>query len=317
MTQETPDRDAAAVPGPLRTVAVATDFSPTAEVAVDWAIDIARHHGARLILLHGMSLPAPLPDYVPANSDFSQQIHRIAQSKLEASAERARQAGLTVELDVPMGVPSQVVLRAAEEAHADLIVLGTRGLTGLTHLLLGSTAERVVQRAPCPVLTVHPSDKDRHRPIRTILVPTDFSPGAEEAARVAHRLLAHLEQSARLVLLHAYHLPIEYTAYGPIPTSVDYLSDVGADAQDRLDLAARQLRRDGLTVDTAAREGYAPEVIVEEARERGADLVAMGTHGRAGIAHLLLGSTAERVVQHAPCPVMTVRQPEDPAENEA
>jgi nucleotide-binding universal stress UspA family protein len=260
--------------------------------------------------VHGLTLPAPLPDYVPAGADFGQELHRIALHRLEETAERARRAGLEVDLEVPVGVPSQVIVRAAEEAGADLVVLGTQGLTGITHLLLGSTAERVVQRCPCPVLTVHPGDKDRHRAIRTVLVPTDFSSGAEEAASLALRLLARQDQDARLVLVHAYHLPIEYTAYGPIPTSVNFLSDVGADAQERLDRLAGELARQGLTVDTAAREGYAPDVIVEEARTRDADLIAMGTHGRTGLAHLLLGSTAQRVVQHAPCPVMTVRQRE-------
>jgi nucleotide-binding universal stress UspA family protein len=295
----------------LAQVLVATDFSETAEAALDWAVAIARHHGARVHLVHGLTLPSPLPDYVPSGADFGQELHRIAQAKLEETAARVRQTGLAVDLDVLVGVPSQVIVRAAEEAGADLVVLGTRGLTGITHLLLGSTAERVVQRCPCPVLTVHPGDRGRHRTIRTVVVPTDFSGGAGEAARRALRLLAPLDGGAHLVLVHAYHLPIEYTAYGPIPTSVNYLSDVGADAQERMDRMAKELAREGLTVETATREGYAPDVIVEEARERDADLIAMGTHGRTGLAHLLLGSTAERVVQHAPCPVMTVRRRED------
>ncbi len=67
--------------------------------------------------------------------------------------------------------------------------------------------------------------------------------------------------------------------------------------------------RAGLRVETIAQEGYPPLVIEEAAREANADLIAMGTHGRSGLRHLLLGSTAQRVVQHAPCPVLTVRKP--------
>lgn len=298
--------------GPVRLgrVLVATDFSETAAVAVGWAVDVARHHGAALHMVHALTLPAPVGEYVPATADFGQELLAVARSKLEAAAEEARAADLQVELEVPIGVPSQSILRTAEEVDADLIVLGTRGLTGFAHLLLGSTAERVVQRARCPVLTVHPGDAPR-RPIRTIVAPTDFSASAESAVKVAHELLRGLEDHARLVLVHAFHMPIEYTAYGPIPTSINYLADAGADAQERLDLLAQDFAREGLTVDTVAREGYAPDVIVEEAEARGADLVAMGTHGRTGLAHLLLGSTAERVVQHAPCPVLTVRQEEE------
>lgn len=296
---------------PLTRIVAATDFSETADAALGWAVDIARQHGARIHLVHALTLPAPLPDYIPAGSDFGEELHKGALGKLEAVAETVRQAGVEVELEIPVGVPSQSILRFAEESGADLIVLGTRGLTGVSHLLLGSTAERVVQRARCPVLTVHPGDEGRQRAIRRVVVPTDFSAAAAEVAAVARRLLARVEADASVVLVHAYHLPIEYTAYGPIPTSVRFLEDVGADAQERLDLAARELARDGLAVETVLREGYAPDVIVEAAAEHEADLIAMGTHGRTGIAHLLLGSTAERVVQHAACPVITVRQSEE------
>jgi len=304
---EPPESAATAPASKLGTVVAATDFSTTADVALDWAMALARQHGARLCLVHALTLPAPLPDYIPSGNDFGQEMHQIALRKLEETAQRVREAGLEVELEVPIGVPSQVICRVAEEAGAGLVVIGTRGLTGITHMLLGSTAERVVQHAPCPVLTVHPDDGDFAEPVRTILVPSDFSPHAEAAARVARAYLCAAGAPAKLVLLHAYHLPIEYTAYGPIPTSVNFMADVGADAIEQLDLAAAELRAEGLEVETVAREGYAPEVIVDEAEARGVDVIAVGTHGRTGIAHLLLGSTAERVVQHAKCPVMTVR----------
>jgi nucleotide-binding universal stress UspA family protein len=159
-------------------------------------------------------------------------------------------------------------------------------------------------------LTVHPGDIQKHRRIRRILVPTDFSHDAEDAIHTALALLRDLDKGAHLILLHVYHLPIEYTAYGTIPTSVHYLEDAGAAAEARLDETAASLAREGLMVEPVARQGYPPEVIVEEAEERQVDLIAMGTHGRSGLAHLLLGSTAERVVQRAPCPVLTVRRPD-------
>ena len=179
----------------------------------------------------------------------------------------------------------------------------------LGHLLLGSTAERVVQHAHCPVLTVHPGDADKHRPLNTILVPTDFSKDAETAYFAALNLLGK-ESVTKVVLLHVYHLPYEYTAYGTIPTSLDYFRDVEGAAEDRLVVLAQELRQQGYEVDTRAREGFPPEVILGEADEVGADLIAMGTHGRTGLAHLVLGSTAERVVQRAKCPVLTVRSEE-------
>ncbi len=210
---------------------------------------------------------------------------------------------------VRIGTGAAALLESTEKLAADLIVVGTRGRTGLDHLLLGSTAERVVQRAPCPVLAVHPNQ--RPRPIRTLLLPTDFSRDSERTAERARNLLHCEPKEVRLILLHAYFLPVEFTAYGPIPTSPGYLQDVAGEAERRLLEAMEPLQAEGYRVETLAREGYPPEVIVGEARRLHADLIAMATHGRSGLEHLMLGSTAERVVQRAPCPVLTVRRQEE------
>ena len=85
-------------------------------------------------------------------------------------------------------------------------------------------------------------------------------------------------------------------------------ANVEGAAQEKLAEIAAALSERGLKVETKAIEGYPPEVIVDEAAAIGADLIAMGTHGRTGLAHLFLGSTAERVVQHAGCPVLTLRR---------
>jgi len=302
-------------PEELNRIVAATDFSATATAAVEWATGLAREHGATLHLIHGLTLPAPLPDYVPtdasvaAAAELRSELHGIALKKLEAAAGPAREAGVEVEFAVHVGVPSQLITSHAEDVGADLVVVGTQGLTGFRHLLLGSTAERVVQHAHCPVLTIHP--EDRPRAIRTILAPTDFSHHASRAARVARAVLGQRGEPVRVILLHAYHLPVEYTAYGAVPTSIDYMKDTGAEAQDNLDVMAAALAGDDLEVEALVVEGYAPEVIVEQAKELGADLITMGTHGRTGLRHLLLGSTAERVVQHAECPVLTVRLEKD------
>jgi len=290
-----------------RTLLVATDFSETAEAAADWAVEIASARGRRVHLMHVLTLPPPRPHYAPTPPDLQNALRNAATQQLAAEAERLSGRGVEVETILEVGVPSQTLVRIAGELDPALLVIGTRGLTGLTHLLLGSTAERVVQKAPCPVLTVHPEDRGKHRDISTILVPTDFSDDAQKAVHTAHRLLEDLEDT-RLILLHSFSLPIEYTAYGPIPTSISYLEDTGIEAEQQLRKIADDLqKREGLTVETLAREGYPPEVICEEAKSQKADLIVMGTHGRSGLAHLLLGSTAERVVQKAPCPVMTVR----------
>lgn len=296
----------------LRKVLVATDFSTTAGAAVAWAAEVAKPHGATVRLVHALTLPTPVPGYVLADgTEFGQELRAAAQARLDQAADELVAGDTPVETDLRLGIPSQAILAAAGEWKPDLLVIGTRGLTGLAHLLLGSTAERVVQRATCPVLAIHPDDADRHRPIKTVLVPTDFSEDADRALDTVLHLFPAPQGTIKLVLVHAYHLPVEYTAYGPIPTSVHYLEDVAGEAAARLKEVAKGYEREGLTVEAVTREGFAPDVIVQEAEAHGADLIAMGTHGRSGLAHLLLGSTAQRVVQKAPCPVMTMRRPKE------
>ena len=290
----------------LRTILAATDFSETAATGLDWAIELAKNHGARIELVHALLVPSRATDFVPSPPDPTEELQAAASVRLNEITDRVRAAGVEVESDLRLGIPSQIIIDSAREKDVDLIVIGTRGLTGLRHLLLGSTAERVVQHADCPVLTVHPADKDRHDKIRTVLVPTDFSRDAETAYFAAMKLIGP-DRDAKIVLVHVYHLPYEYTAYGTIPTSLDYFKDVEGAAEERLSSLARELREQGFDVETAAREGFPPEVILAEAAAVGADLIAMGTHGRTGFAHLVLGSTAERVVQRASCPVLTVR----------
>ena len=290
-------------------ILVATDFSATAAAALDWAVELADLQRARIELVHAVTVPPSIPGYTPVvELDFQTEVRRAAEARLAEAVATQREKGVGIATYLAPGTPSQVVVDRAEAVGAAAVVIGTRGLTGLRHLLMGSTAQRVVHGARCPVLTVHPGDVGKHRTIRTILVPTDFSRDADLAIHTAHRLLAPLERDARLVLLHAFNLPIEYTAYGPIPTSVNYLQDTGLEAERRLFETAQPLQREGLTLETVAREGDPAHVIADEAEKRGADLIAMGTRGLTGLRHLLLGSTAERVVQHAPCPVLTIRR---------
>lgn len=144
--------------------------------------------------------------------------------------------------------------------------------------------------------------------VRTILVPIDFSSHADAVLEWA----AHLaeEHGSKLVLLHAYHLPVDFQQLEGAYLPPDFWTQVKADAAENLEKAAKPLRDRGLPVETVVREGYPATAIEEEARDRGIDLVVIGTKGHSGLKHLLLGSVAERVVQKSPCPVLTVKTPE-------
>lgn len=141
--------------------------------------------------------------------------------------------------------------------------------------------------------------------VRRILVPLDFSENTGAVLEWA----AHLaeEHGSRVVLLHAYHLPVEFQQLEGAYLPDDFWAHVKAETEQTLAHYAEQLRARGLAVETHAREGYPATVIEEEAERLEADLIVIGTRGLSGLKHLLLGSIAERVVQHAPCPVLTVK----------
>lgn len=140
----------------IHTILCATDFSETSGHALDHAYALAEKHGAALVLMHAWQLPAyALPEgAIVANPVYIEQIEKQLQQSLDAAV--AKLAGSPVKVSGKLGEgPAHLeVNRIAAEVKADLIVIGTHGRTGLSHILLGSTAERVVRTSPVPVLTV-------------------------------------------------------------------------------------------------------------------------------------------------------------------
>jgi nucleotide-binding universal stress UspA family protein len=140
----------------FRTILVPHDFSPDANAALEAALDLARRLGAEVHLVHSYQQPIDVlsPYGVAIPAGVIPEIRDAALARLRAIAERHAGSGVALHVRVVEGTPSLAITDAAEQLRADLIVMGTRGLTGLRHLLLGSVAERTVRTARCPVLTV-------------------------------------------------------------------------------------------------------------------------------------------------------------------
>jgi universal stress protein A len=143
---------------------------------------------------------------------------------------------------------------------------------------------------------------------KRILVPLDFSDAStralEHATAIADRFGASLE------MLHVIPNPFVSTAatlYVGMPLPQDFLDELERDARQRMDSALTVAERERVKAHSVVMSGDPLFAIVEHARVGGVDLIVMGTHGRTGMAHLLIGSVAERVVRTAPCPVLTVR----------
>jgi nucleotide-binding universal stress UspA family protein len=151
--------------------------------------------------------------------------------------------------------------------------------------------------------------------IQHIFVPTDFSPYADRAVDYAIALARTLQ--ARLTLLHVMHLP-QWEMGEMSPSSLDaYVQGREADAQHQMQTAQARVAHAGLPCDSAIIEGVPYRTIVDLAGNRAVDLIVMGTHGRTGLLHVLLGSVAERVVRLAPCPVLVTRGSRDTAPESA
>ena len=158
----------------LRRILVPTDFSSDVDRALEYACELARKFGGEIVLIHVDQLltpiaigPAPGAGYDPsalqAVSKVAEEQRKIAERELEKIAERLRAEGFKARYLLKTGSPFVEIVTAAQHESADLIVISTHGRTGLAHVLMGSVAEKVVRKAPCPVLTVrNPERKFRH-----------------------------------------------------------------------------------------------------------------------------------------------------------
>ena len=291
----------------IATVLVAHDFSDTAALALRQAAALATSNEARLVLAHVVeAVPlGPYPTISAPSSDLA--IRDLAEQRTNEIAEETRSAGLEVEVIVRVGEPGATIVEIAEEVDADLLVIGTRGLTGVKHVLLGSVAESVVRRAPMPVLTVHPDDALLDLPLDDLVVPTDLSP----EARVAPQAFASLFADGAKPRLHLVYVDRTPPYLEPLKHSVLELTGqpdpVKEDILERMEPNAKALEDEGFSVERHVIDGEAADAIPAFAKKVSAQVIVLSTQGRSAVMNALLGRTAQRIVQKAPCPTLTVR----------
>lgn len=295
-------------------ILLATDGSRGAEVAEAYACALAASWGATLAVLRVLELSPGLNPKYPVTQLYLNELMKQATRELAEVKGRATDRGIAVETRITTGIPSEEVLAAAEAEDADLVVVGTRGKTGLAHVLLGSTAERVIRRAPCPVLAVRAEGGLAEQTgnqggdpvaLNRILVPLDFSDCSVDALEYA--VVVAQRAKASLTLLHV----LEPVSYGldftlPNPPKREQLQDA---IVTRLSGLVSALDSAQVRADYLVRGGLPSDSILDAARTQPADMIVMGTHGRRGLSHALSGSVAESVLRRARCPVLTVRCP--------
>ena len=299
-------------PRPTR-ILVPTDFSRNAEEALRFAVPLARQLGGKITLLHSIDWQVnPQMRSAPGVIDTINKVAKdAAEHRLESLARTKVPQELLEKTIVEFG-PAQVgIPEAARELKIDLIVISTRGHTGLQRILLGSTTARVVRYASCPVLTVRPvagatkisGPKTANLgPIVTrILVPVVFSEGCTSTVRFA-TTLARIMQ-AQLTLLHVIApLPLDCSRY--IAEVQQYDAEVKLDAKQKLKSLAATLPQN-IQSEVMLRQNIPHLGIIRAAREHRCDLITLPTRDLTSLKDFVLGSTAEKVIRHAPCPVLT------------
>jgi nucleotide-binding universal stress UspA family protein len=294
----------------LKTIIVPTDFSDPSEEAVCYAGALAEKHGARVLLLHVLeSDTLNAVRTFDAGGELIEKLTADRESYLKRLAKLDALSGIEVEHRLLEGVPAYEIVEAARDRGADLIIMGTHGLTGAGRVFFGSVAERVVRMASMPVLTVRRPGHGfvecavgarRIAGMKRILLPTDFSVASAYAAQWAVALAR--EYQAQLHVLHV--LPEGFTLLKERAAR----SRMTKEAEASLDAFLKDETK-GLEVSREVKTGEPFQEIVTEARGKATDVVVMGTHGRTFLKYAVLGSVASKVVRKAPCPVLTVRHP--------
>jgi nucleotide-binding universal stress UspA family protein len=303
----------------IRNILVPIDFSEMAGPAIETAQRLARRFGAAVHLVHvhdyyypvGFMAPGAL---VPMSMvTFREDDAARVANQLGALAKKhgIPKANCHVQNDAPV---FNEICKVARQIKADLIVTPTHGYTGVAHFFEGSTAERLVQHSPCPVLIARERGKKSSRSalngktsgsINSILVPVDFSQCSFQALEYAIKFAEQV--AASLIVFHAIHIGYAFTADGYAMYDLATLTKAARkDAERQMEKFARLAKFRGVKFETVVQVGPSVDEICAFAENRNIDLIITATHGFTGLKHVLIGSTAEQVVRRANRPVLVV-----------
>ncbi len=287
------------------------DFSEPAANALRQAIGLATAWRVPLHVLTVLDEPTQHLHTRPLDADdfrqAEQAIRRFVQEQLPPGVTWSPE----LQISVRVGTPSEEILRTLREVPAELLVIGTRGRTGLRKWLFGSTCERLLRLPPCSILAIAGPERalaplGGSAPIlrmRRVLVATDFGEDSATAVRAAADIAS--AYGSELIVAHVAPRPAVYAVPGEAPLAA-------TNNQDALDAAERDLRQsivdlgDRAPVTPLLLEGTAYLEIAYAAQQRDVDLVVMGAMGRGGLHHSLTGLTTYGVVSHAQRPVLVL-----------
>ncbi|WKK79182.1 universal stress protein [Marivirga arenosa] len=278
----------------MKKILVPTDFSDQAKYALKLATEIAKKTDAELILLHVVEIPGQQSFNTTGEANhadgmegvYIMKMIELGKKKLHALKDDEILEGLNVHAKLEAGNTFYNISSIVNEHNPDIIIMGTSGSSGVDEILIGSNAEKVVRNAKCPVLTL--KEEISLASIDNIVFASSLKNDDKELAN-------KLKEIAKLSYAKIHLLKVN--------TPNNFESSTNTNK--RMD---EYMKNNGLEAEKHIHNGINEEEgILEFAKENNIDLIAMGTHGRKGLMHLLSGSIAEDVVNHSKRPVLTLK----------
>jgi nucleotide-binding universal stress UspA family protein len=284
---------------------LALDNSPSSEIALDEVAARPWPRGTVVCVLSVVDLFA-LASGLSAIGALASLEVEANQATANKAAEKLSARGLEATTKIIEGYPPTAILEYAKECAADFVIVGSHGHSRIATFLLGSTAKAVVRGAPCSVEIVR--EVASSRPMKVLLATdgSEFSDAAVES--IARR---PWPDSTEVKIVSALDLAVPSVDPWYAATEVmEELRDAAVErAQEAIRAAKEKLSASKMPTSEAVLTGHPKAVILEVAREWGADLIIVGSHGRRGISRLMLGSVSETVALHAHCSVEVIRPP--------
>lgn len=282
--------------GRYRKILTAIDGSLTSLHALEESFKLAQNEGSWITVV------SVIPPYtgdldLVAVGNIMASMRRPCDEALKKAQELADKHKVLIKTVCEEGEPYERIIDLAQAENCDLIVMGRRGLRRLERVLVGSVTARVIGYSPIDVLVI---PRDTTVGFKKVLIATDGS----RFSNVAEKKAIDFAKSygGELTIISVVDVPPEF--YAESPKTVDELINK---AKSYVDAVKRDAELSGVRVETVVKEGEAYRVITDTAKEIGADVIVMGSHGRTGLKRLLMGSVTEKVIGHTPCPVLVVK----------
>ncbi|MFQ5786950.1 MAG: universal stress protein [Thermodesulfobacteriota bacterium] len=293
---------------PNKCILAATDFSEYSKVALDICLGVARCMKTKLYVLHTIEKFPHDYRYLLSNAahaDMKQKLEDEAAKKIKAMIPGELLENEDIVPIVRFGKPFLEIIKVAKEEKVDFLAIGTHGRAGMDRVILGSVAERIVRKARCPVMVIRGR---KYVGFKRIIVPIDLS----DCSRIAleYAVATARAHKSKLTILHVYEeafIEPYVNAANSEEEADEIIKEIERVNEIKYDEFLKTVDLSGVEYEKLLKKGIPETDIVEIAKEQQANLIVMGTHGRSGIKHVLIGSTAEEVVRAVHCDIIIVK----------